>query len=126
MIEPIIYRIGPGRIIDDLAVFDLNTPDPEYSFDNVSALALRSFNFGRCFNKTETNSVSNFPLVFDTGESTGLSPFKSDFFMTIKMSHWCQRNCRRWLNFGRWYHFTEVYYSLCYYYLPPGPLLSHA
>ena len=27
-IEPIIDRLGPGGIIDDLAVFDLDTPNP--------------------------------------------------------------------------------------------------
>ena len=66
LIDPIIERLGPGRIIDDLAVFDLYTPDPEDSVDNVSALALHAFDFGKRFNKAETNSVYNCPLVFDT------------------------------------------------------------
>ena len=29
LIEPIIDRLGPVGIIDDLAVFDLDTPNPE-------------------------------------------------------------------------------------------------
>ena len=73
MIEPIIYRIGPGRIIDCLDVFYLDTHDPEYSVDNVSTLAVRAFDFGRRFNKADTSSVSNCPLVSDTGASIGLS-----------------------------------------------------
>ena len=79
MIETIIDRLGPRRIIDDPSLFDLDTPGPEDSVDNVSALAVHAFDFGRCFNKADTSSVSNCPMVFDTGEITGLSPFKSDF-----------------------------------------------
>ena len=79
LIEPIIDRIGPGGIIDDMDVFDLYTPNPEDSVDNVSALEVHAFDFGRRFNKAETNSECNCPLVFDTGASTSLSPFKSDF-----------------------------------------------
>ena len=79
LIEPIIDRLGPGVIINDLAAFYLDTPNPEDSVDNGSALAVHAFDFGRRFNKSETNSVSNFPLVFDTGLSTVLSPFKSYF-----------------------------------------------
>ena len=78
MNEPIIDRLGPVGIIDDLAVFDLYTPYPEDSVDNVNALAVHAFDFGRLFNKAETSSVSNCPLVVDTGASTGLSPLKSD------------------------------------------------
>ena len=79
MIEPIVYRLVPGRIIDGLDVFDLDTINSEYSLDNISALAVHTFYFGRRFNKAETNSVYNCLLVFDTGSSTGLSPFKSYF-----------------------------------------------
>ena len=78
-IEPIIYRIVTGRVIDNLVVFDLDTPDPEDSVDNIIALAVYAFDFCRRFNKAETNSVSNCPLVFDTWVSTCISPFKSDF-----------------------------------------------
>ena len=62
-----------------MAVFDLDITDLEDSVDNVSALLVHDFDFGSRFNKAETGSVSNCPLVFDTGVSTGLSPFKSDF-----------------------------------------------
>ena len=79
MIKPIINRLVTSGIIDDLAVFDLDTSDPEDSVDNVSDLAVHAFDFGRRFNKAETNSVSNCPLVFDTGSITGISPFKSCF-----------------------------------------------
>ena len=84
MIETIIDRLSTGGIIDDLAVFDLDTPDPEYSVDTVSDLAIHAFDFGRRFNKADTNSVYNCPLVFDTGASTGISPFKSDFLDDYK------------------------------------------
>ena len=84
LIEPIIDRIAPGRIVDDLAIFDLETHNPEDSVDNISALAIHEFYFGRRLNKAETNSVPNCPLVFDTGASTGLSPFKSDFLDDYK------------------------------------------
>ena len=60
-------------------LFDLDTPDTEDSVDNFSALAVHAFYFSRSFNKAETNSVSNCPLVFDTWVSTCISPFKSDF-----------------------------------------------
>ena len=79
LIDPIFDRLDTGRIIDDLAVFDLDTTNPEDSVDNVSDLAVHAFDFGRCFNKADTNSVYKCPLVFDTGLSTGLSPFKSNF-----------------------------------------------
>ena len=79
LIQTIIDRLGTGGIIDDLAVFDLDTPNPEYSVDNVSALVMHAFYFGRRFKKADTDSVSNCPLVFDTGASTGLSYLKSDF-----------------------------------------------
>ena len=79
MIETIVDKLGTGGIIDILAVFDLDTPDTEDSVDNVSALVVHTVDFGSRFNKAETGSVSNCPLVFDTGVSTGLSPFKSDF-----------------------------------------------
>ena len=87
LIEPIIYRLGTDGIIDYLAIFDLYTPDPEYSVANISALAVHAFDFGRRFNKAETNSVSIYPLVFDTGVSTGLSTFKSDFLDNYKKCH---------------------------------------
>ena len=87
LIETIIDRLVPGRIIDDLAVFDLDTPDLEDSVDNVSALAVHAFDFVRRFNKSKNNSVSNCPLVFDTGSSTGLSHFKSDFLCYYKKCH---------------------------------------
>ena len=80
MIEPIIDSIGTGGIIDDLAVFDLDTPDPEYSVDNASSLALHAFDFGSRFNKADTDSVFKFPLVFYTGVITALSLFKPGFF----------------------------------------------
>ena len=111
LIETIIDRPGPGKITEYLALFDVDTPNPEDAVDNVSALAVHAFDFGRRFNNAETISVSNCPLVFDTGTSTGISHFNSDVLKNYKMSHWCQRNCRSWLNYGRWYHFTEVYYS---------------
>ena len=67
MIETIIDKLGTGGIIDGLAVFDLDTPDTEYSVGNVSALVVHTVDFGRRFNKAETISVSNCTLVFDTG-----------------------------------------------------------
>ena len=57
----------------------MDTPDQEDSVDNDSDLAVHSFDFGRSFKKSETNSVSNCPLAFDTGSSMGISPFKSTF-----------------------------------------------
>ena len=87
LVETIIDRLGPGGIIYDLAVFDLDTPDPEYSVDNVSAIAVNAFDFGRRFNNSETSSVSSCPLVFDTGASTGLSPFKYYFLDYYKKCH---------------------------------------
>ena len=47
LIEPIIKRLGPDGIIDDLDVFDLDTHSPEDSVDNFSALAVHAFDFGR-------------------------------------------------------------------------------
>ena len=86
-IEPIIYRLGPGGIIDDLAVFDLHTPNPEDSAENVIYLLVHASDFGRSFNNSETSSVSSCPLVFDTGASTGLSPFKYYFLDYYKKCH---------------------------------------
>ena len=47
LIKTIIDSLGPGGIIDDLAVFDLDTHSPEDSVDNFSALAIHAFDFGR-------------------------------------------------------------------------------
>ena len=63
----IIDRDGSGRIIDDKAVFDLDTPDPGDSVDNVSALAVHAFGFGRSLNKAETSSVSICPWYLILG-----------------------------------------------------------
>ena len=84
MIESIVYRLDPGGIINDLAVFYLDTPNPEDSVDNVSALAVHAFYFGRRINKADINRVSNCTLVLDTGGSTDLSPFRSDFLDDYK------------------------------------------
>ena len=43
LIEPIIERLDRGGIIDDMAVFDLVTSDPEDSVDNASALEVHAF-----------------------------------------------------------------------------------
>ena len=79
MIKPIIDKLGPGGIISDLPVFDLGSPNPADSVDDVSALAVHAFDFGRRFNKVETGNAFDCPLVFDTGASTGLTPSKCDF-----------------------------------------------
>ena len=68
LIEMIIDRDVSGRIIDDLAVFDLDTPNPGDSVDNVSALVVHAFGFGGRLNKAETSSVSNCPWYLILGQ----------------------------------------------------------
>ena len=75
LIKPIIDKLGPRGIISDLPVFDLGSPNPEDYVDDVSALAVHAFDFGRQFNKVETGNAFDCPLVFDTGASTGLTQF---------------------------------------------------
>ena len=71
--------LGPGAIISDLPGFDLGSPNPEDFIDDVSVLAVHAFDFGRQFNKVETGNAFDCPLIFDTGASTGFTPFKCDF-----------------------------------------------
>ena len=80
LIKPIIDKLGPGGIItDDLATFDLDKPDSGSTVESAQALAVHAFDFGRRFNKAGPRAARDTPLVFDTGASSGLSPFKCDF-----------------------------------------------
>ena len=80
LIKPIIDKLGPGGIItDDLATFDLDNPDSGSTVESAQALAVHAFDFGRRFNKAGPRAARDTPLVFDTGASSGLSPFKCDF-----------------------------------------------
>ena len=80
LVKPIIEKLGPGGIIGDgLTNFELGTPDPEDSVIAASAMLVHFLDLGRRFNKSVTSDVMTCPLVYDTGASSGLTPFKSDF-----------------------------------------------
>ena len=85
LIKSIIDKLGPGGIItDDLAIFDLDNPDLGSTVESAQTLAIYAFHFGRRFNKAGPRSTRDTPLVFDTGASSGLSPFKCDLFSDYK------------------------------------------
>ena len=85
LIKPIIEKLGPGGIItDDLAMFYLDNPDSGSTVESAQVLAIHAFNFGRRFNKVGPRAARDTPLVFDTGASSGLSPFKCNLLSDYK------------------------------------------
>ena len=81
LVNPIIDKLGPGGIItDDLATFDLDNTDSGSTVESACALAVHAIDFGQRFNKAGHRAARDDPLVFDTGDSSGLSPFKYDLF----------------------------------------------
>ena len=80
LIQPLLLTLGPGGIPFKIcALFDLDSPDPEESPESLDALGARANYLSQAFNKVETATSMNTPLVFDTGASSGLTPFCSDF-----------------------------------------------
>jgi len=76
--------LGPGGLKLDMMEFGLDDPDPEP--ENIQELIARAYNFGRRANEFERqfcnfepNNVRTTPLVFDTGASCGLTPYRADF-----------------------------------------------
>ena len=87
LMKPVIDKIGPGGIIaDDIATFNLDTPNPGSIVESAQALAVHAFKFGRRFNKADPRAARDTPLVFDTGVRSGLSPFKYKFWVIINLS----------------------------------------
>ena len=73
----------------ELTTFALDTPDPSGTIEGARALAVHANDFGRLFNKAGPRAALKTPLVFDTGASSGLSPFRSDFlnnYEAVKIS----------------------------------------
>ena len=75
--------MGPGGIIESLPKFELNCPGFD-SNDSVTALAFRAKGFERQYLQCEAGNVRTFPLIFYTGVSSGLAPYRSDFMDDYK------------------------------------------
>ena len=77
-IRAAISKLGPGGVPWDLIEnFGLSSPVPDPQ-DTVALLA-RAYAVGRLYQSIPTGNVYTTPLVFDTGDSMGLTPFRSDF-----------------------------------------------
>lgn len=81
MIDEFVKSLGPGGIQQDIKTFDLSTPEQiERGLPN---LVLRAHYVGGRYVQSmgylNAMSVSECPLIFDTGASNGLTPYKSDF-----------------------------------------------
>ena len=82
--KPILDKLGPRGIIGgDLDTFDLEIPNSGGSVEHINTLVVHAHNFSKQL-KASAQSVFSCPLVFDTGASYGLSPFKSDFLDDYK------------------------------------------
>ena len=75
--EYMIARLGPGGIKDDFDDFALEFRNSGSEVESVSTLVARTQVYGRRFNKIGPAS-NDYPLVFDTGASAGLTPFRCD------------------------------------------------
>ena len=82
-IQKIIEKLGPRGIIESLPRFELNCPGFG-SNDSVTALAFRAKCFERQYLQCEAGNVKTCPLIFDTGASSGLTPYRSDFMNDYK------------------------------------------
>ena len=60
-----------------IANFGLSSPVPDAH--DANALMARAYDVGRLYKTVAVGTVYTTPLVFDTGASTGLTPYKSDF-----------------------------------------------
>jgi len=78
LIEATISKLGPGGVPFKLTEeFSLTSPD---LIDiNQDTLSQRTLFVGRQYHTVEVGTVHTTPLVFDTGASGGLTPFRSDF-----------------------------------------------
>ena len=81
LIKPIIEKLGPGGIMCNLDVFDMGSPNPDKTDEDISALAILAHEWSRCFHKVETSNIMNCPLVYvtGTGASSGLTYFEAVF-----------------------------------------------
>ena len=76
LIEATIKKLGPGGVPLLLTEeFSLTSPD-DIDQDTLSQRALF---VGRQYHTVDVGTVHSTPLVFDTGASGGLTPFRSDF-----------------------------------------------
>ena len=77
LVESMLLRLGPGGIKDDFDHFALEFGNSGSDVESVSAMVARTQVYGRQFNKFGPASKIC-PLVFDTGASAGLTPFRCD------------------------------------------------
>jgi len=81
MIDEFDKSLGPGGIQQDVKAFDLSTP--EQIERGLSNLVLRAHYVGSRYVQSmgylNAMSISECPLIFDTGASNGLTPYRSDF-----------------------------------------------
>ena len=78
LIVPAIERLGPGGIPFEVYT-DFGLDDPNAKPDNLQGLICRTFDVGRHFNGLDEGTVYTTPLVFDTGASGAVTPYKADF-----------------------------------------------
>ena len=84
LVKPILDKLGPGGIIGgDLGTFNLEVPNQGGSVEHINTLVVHAHDFGKQI-KASSQSVFSCLLVFDTGASSRLSPFKSDFLDDYK------------------------------------------
>ena len=77
-IQAAISKLGPGGVPWDLIEnFSLSSPVPDPH--DADALLSCAYAVGQLYQSVPNGIVCTTPLVFNTGASTGLTPFRSDF-----------------------------------------------